>query len=357
MAEMMNFRPDWVSPPGDTIADVLKERGISPDAFAGKVGCSPREIDDLLAGKLSISLAMARKLQSELGSTVEFWISRDFKYRERVAHLSDAEVREWIGDLPLNDMIRFGWLPPVSPSQEFAACLKFFDVPDIATWRTTYAAVQQSAAFRLSPTFESRPAAVAAWLRQGELEAQNIPCKAWNGSRFESVLADVRTLTRQKDPHRFVPELTALCATAGVAVVIVRAPNGCRASGATRFLSDDIAVLQLSFRYLTDDQFWFSFFHEAAHLLLHGPDGFFVEGVEGSATREEQDANDFAEKVLIPVGRREQMLALGANSRDVIRFATQIGIAPGIVVGQLQHYRRLRRNSLNSLKRRFEWND
>jgi Zn-dependent peptidase ImmA (M78 family) len=113
--------------------------------------------------------------------------------------------------------------------------------------------------------------------------------------------------------------------------------------------------LQLSFRYLSDDQFWFSFFHEAGHLFLHGREGFFLEGMGTPATPQEQEANAFAERILVPPEWRDKMLALRTDSREVIRFARKLGIAPGIVVGQLQHYGRVKRSHLNGLKRRFTW--
>jgi HTH-type transcriptional regulator / antitoxin HigA len=355
MTETETFRPNWASPPGDTIADVLEEKELSLAAFSKRIGCSIDEAKDLLAGRLVMSVGLARKLHAELGATVEFWMSRDFHYRESVARLSGAETKDWIAELPLGDMVRFGWMRPVAAAQEVAACLSFFDVPDIGAWRAKYALLQERVAFRSSPSFESRPGAVAAWLRQGEIEARPIKCDSWNPQLLEAQLAEVRALTRQKDPAKFVPNLRGLCAAAGVAVVIVRAPNGCRASGATHFLSDSQALLQLSFRYLIDDQFWFSFFHEVGHLLLHGRDGFFLEGMGTPATRQEREASAFAERVLVPPQWRDEMLSLPTSSHEVIRFARKIGIAPGIVVGQLQFHGRVKPSHLNGLKRHFTW--
>jgi HTH-type transcriptional regulator / antitoxin HigA len=355
MTELHTFRPNWSSAPGDTIADVLEEKRLSLVLFSKHIGCSVDETKDLLAGRIAMTLSLARKLASELGSTVEFWMSRDFHYRESVARLHNAETKEWIAELPVGDMVRFGWIRPVEASREAAACLRFFDVPDIQAWHAKYASLQQNVAFRSSPSFESREGAIAAWLRQGEIEARSIRCKPWNPEAFASQLTLVRSVTRQKNPADFVQNLRDLCAPAGVAVVIVRAPNGCRASGATRFLSDRQALLQLSFRYLSDDQFWFSFFHEAGHLLLHGRNGFFLEGIGTPATPQEVEASAFAEQILVPPAWRDRMLALGSNSREVIRFARRLGISPGIVVGQLQHFDRVKRSHLNGLKRRFTW--
>lgn len=355
MASTHEFRPDWASAPGDTITNILGERQLSLNEFAKRIEQSPEYAKDLLQGRATITLAVARRLVHVLGASVEFWVSRDFQFREDVARFSAAD-KEWLNELPVGDMIKFGWLKPTPrPSEELAACLRFFDVPSVPAWRQTYASLRAMVAFRTSPSFDSRPAAVAAWLRQGEVEGEAIECSPWDPTRFHESLTSIRALTRERDPKRFIPKLRELCASGGVAVAIVQAPNGCRASGATRFLSPNKALLLLSFRFLSDDQFWFSFFHEAGHLLLHGNQGFFLEGDDTPSTTQEQEANDFAEGALVPPEFREALLGLPLNGREVIRFAHRAGISPGIVVGQLQHHGRYTYRQLNNLKRRFKW--
>jgi len=349
------FCPDWASAPGETIVDILREREISEVEFARQIGQATQDAKNLLEGRSTITIAIARQLERVLGGSVEFWVARDFQYRKDVARLHGLEEK-WLSELPLGDMIKFGWLTPVPhPSEELSACLRFFDVPDVHAWGERYGRLERMAAFRTSPSFDSRPAAVASWLRQGEIEAEIMNCNRWDAEGFRRSLSQIRSLTREKNPDRFVSELQNRCAESGVAVVVLRAPNGCRASGATRFLSSNKALLQLSFRYLTDDHFWFTFFHEAGHLLLHGVRGFFLEGADRPSTTKEQEANEFAAHNLVPAEFQPELSKLRGDSRAVIRFAMRVGISPGIVVGQLQHIGRLRRNQLNGLKRRYEW--
>jgi Zn-dependent peptidase ImmA (M78 family) len=170
-------------------------------------------------------------------------------------------------------------------------------------------------------------------------------------------LPTLRSLTRKKHPQTFIAELTEKCAECGVAVVVVRAPKGCHASGATLFLTPQKAVLMLSFRHLSEDQFWFTFFHEAGHLVLHGSESLFVEWEQSHTSKEESEANDFAGNTLVPVESQPAMLALPARAMAIIRFAQKVGVSPGIIVGQMQHRERLKRDQLNRLKRWFEWAD
>lgn len=354
------FTPDWVSPPGDTIADILAERHLSVPEFAVRIGQTVEDANDLLEGRSTITIRTARALEEVLGASVQFWMARDFRYRDDIKRLRSAD-EPWLSDLPLGDMIKFGWLTPTpTPSEEMAACLRFFDVPNVGAWQQRYAALHQVVPFRTSMSFESRPAAVAAWLRQAEIEAQKIVCGAWDVRRFELSLSEIRPLTRVKDPGQFLPKVRQLCAGSGVAVATVRSPNGCRASGAVFFASPEKAVLLLSFRYLSDDQFWFTFFHEAGHLILHASRGLFLEGVEEEGmltSTEEQEANDFAARVLVPDVYRQPLVTIAIDAHQIIRFARKIGISPGIVVGQLQHLGRIKPRQMNSLKRRYEWQD
>lgn len=359
MADNYTFEPDWASAPGDTIADILEARKFSLSEFAAQMRDTPQRMNELLRGEVMITIETARRLERVLGGSAAFWIIRESQYREDVDRLQSKNPSadaEWLSEIPLKDMIKFRWVRPISrPKDSLAECLKFFGVPTVPAWHETYRNLIENSAFRTSTLFESKVGAVAAWLRRGEIESQSINCKRWDAARFQEVLFDIRRFTRKKDPQLFIPEIVKRCAECGVAVVIVRAPSGCRASGATRFLSGSKPLMVLSFRYLSDDQLWFTFFHEAGHLFLHGKNTLFLEGLSSAPTKEEKEANDFAAEILVPAEFRVPLRILPTKAREVIKFARHVGVSPGIVVGQLQHLGRLKPNQLNTLKRRFTW--
>lgn len=355
MAATKPFCPDWASAPGGTISDVLRERRISVSDFAALIGLTTDQAADLLAGRAPITIALARRLESVLGGSVAFWMARDYRYRQQIEQ-QNPTGNEWMRELPWKDMVDFGWVRPARrESEQLAACLEFFHVPSIAAWHRQYANVEQRFSFRTSPTFQSNPAALSAWLRKGEIEAAAIECASWSAQGLTESLGSIRSLTRSKDPHEFLPVLQRLCAENGVAVAIVRAPSGCRASGATRFISKNKAMLLLSFRFLSDDQFWFSFFHEVGHLLLHSHQDLFVEGEEVASSRPEEEASEFASRILVPVEHKSELLRLRQSPFEIARFARMIGVSPGIIVGQLQHYGKIKQNHFNKLKRRYTW--
>jgi HTH-type transcriptional regulator/antitoxin HigA len=356
------FLSDWASPPGDTITELLEELNVGLDDFAEKMQLSKNAAVLLIRGQTELTQERASQLRSILGGSKQFWISREQQYRQAVRRIQDCQAAEsgksWLDEIPTKDLIKFGWINLSSnKSNNLTECLRFFEVADVQEWRAAYERAIGRTAFRTSASFDSNPGALAAWLRRSELEAEAIKCQPWNPETFREALDSIRKLTRKRNPKLFLPELISICAASGVAVVVVRTPSGCRASGSTRFMSDTKAILALSFRYLSDDHFWFTFFHEAAHLLLHQHNRLFLEGEPKQNGKEEEEANHFAANTLIPSSFQSQLLKLSLNAYAVIRFARELGISPGIVVGQLQHAGRFKHNQLNNLKTRFKWEE
>src|SRR5262249_35379537 len=261
-------------------------------------------------------------LEGAIGGSARFWMARERTYRDALRQMEGQAENDnsesWLSQLPLAEMIKWDWLPPLKTSGEKAsACLRFFGVGSIRSWSEEYQAVVGSAVLRRSPSFEPRPGAVAAWLRRGELESAGIETKPWDKAALRARLPTLRGLTRVTDPDLFVPELRKVLAECGVTVVIVRAPTGCYASGATRFVTPTKALMLLSFRYLSDDQFWFSVFHEVGHLLLHPP-RLFLDGFDMVSSPEEVEANRFAADTLLPPEHQAAMMALSLDGRAVM---------------------------------------
>jgi len=314
-------------------------------------------VSGLLSGQEQINNELAEALSRVVGSSARFWLSREQEYREALARLvtDNHDLEVWASALPLADMRRFGWIRATAGPQLIAECLSFFGVSSRERWHAKYEKAAAASAFRTSAAFDTDPAAVATWLRQGEIQAAQISCADWNPVKLRSALPGIRRLTRMKSPAQFLPELQRVCAAAGVAVVVTAAPAGCRASGAARYLDSGRPVIQLSQRYATDDQFWFTFFHEAGHLILHRRKRFFIDDPESIATHEEYEANEFAASQLLNEKQQGELQKLPTTYVAVIRFARAAGVAPGIVVGQMQHSKRIGFARLNKVRRKLDW--
>ncbi len=352
------FTPDWVSPPGSTVADLLEERGWTQQALAQRSGFTTKHISLLINGKAPITEDTAVKLERVLGSTMRFWMTREAQYREALARLEERKSlsgkAEWLQRLPIKEMARFDWIRLfANKGDQVRECLRFFGVASVDAWEKQYR--DPLVAFRASAKLPKEVGPVAAWLRQGEREAELIDCNAFDRTVFKQVLSEARQLTNEGGPDVFVPQLVKACARAGVAVVLVPAPKGCPASGATRWLSAEKALLMLSLRHKSNDHFWFSFFHEAGHLLLHGKKMLFVDVDNRVDGADEDEADSFAGSWLISSADAARLPAVPKTNQGIQAFAKQIGVAPGIVVGRMQKERLLPWTHLNGLKVRYRW--
>jgi addiction module HigA family antidote len=363
MASQRNeYAPDRVSVPGETLAEIIEDRGISQAELAERLGRPKKTVNEIMRGKAAITPETAVQLEHVLGIPAAFWNNLEGNYR---GHLAAAKDRDnlrgffwWMRRFPVAMMHKHGWIDrPADKTECVRELLRFFAVSSPEQWEQVYAVPQAS--FRKSAAFDVDTPAVAAWLRRGEIAAQAIDCRPFDRTAFVEALHDVRGLTREDNPKKFVPKLTKLCAAAGVAVAFVPETPGSRVSGATKWLSPARALIQLSLRYKSDDHLWFTFFHEAGHIVLHGKRMVFLEANGKRQGRLEEEADRFAADTLIPPVEFEKLHRLCpgpfCETGAIESFARRIGVSPGIAVGRLQHEHILDWNQGNHLKTYFEW--
>lgn len=353
------FEPSWASPPGHTIADVLRHKGIDKETLADAAGERLEVIEDLLAGRAKITKKLAQTLSEHVGANESFWLSRESQYQDDLTRrrlLVDNDVTAWLSEIPVTELINLKWVPIVQrPVDRLAAILAYFGVDSVDGWRDSYRGLASAVSFRTSPIFGSHLGAVLAWLRKGQILTEGQTTRPLSVHRLVELLPEMRALTRERSPEKFVPPLRALCNEAGVAFAVAATPKRCRASGATWITTAGTGMCLMSYRYKTDDQFWFTFFHEMGHLVLHSERSLFLEDGDEIRTSDEVEANDFAGRVLIPDEWKAVLESADKSHKGVIRLAREIGVSPGIVVGQMQHSDLLPVTWLNKLKRRLDW--
>lgn len=355
------FIPDWVSPPGDTISDLLEERDWTQAQLAERLGYTTKHVSHLINGKAPISEETALKLERVLGSTATFWLSREAQYRAHLARLDEEKrLQTWIGwleELPVRELMK----SEVIPKRRMDAknkpglvkdLLQLFGVASPEEWHSYYAGMEAS--FRRTREEQSDIGAISAWLRLGEIEAEQMDCPKFSKSRFAKAAREIRTLTILPFEES-KPKLQRLCQESGVALVLVPSISRAHVSGLARWLNPHKALIQLSLYGKTNDRFWFTFFHEAAHILLHGKQDIFLDEcdrTESLISEQEKDADRWARDFLIPP--QYDMELKGLKSKDsVTSFAQKIGIHSGIIVGRLQHDQLIEPSWMNSLKVSF----
>jgi addiction module HigA family antidote len=357
-------RPDYVFHPGETLAETLEELSMTQKQLSERTGRPLKTINEIIKGRAAITADTAIQLERATGVPASFWNSAQRRYEQFRAEQAEAAAlqreRAWLRRLPLKEVAALKWIPECpDPVEQLRALLDFFGVAGVGELERMW--LKPRAAFRQSKAFQSKPFAVAAWLRAGERAAASVPTAPFDKTKFAQALREIRRLTAKTS----VPvqhELVTLCAGCGVVVVFVPEVPGTRAYGASRWLGPEKALIQLSLRGKTDDKLWFTFFHEAGHLLKHGRKDFFIEdedcGADPATRAKEREADAFASRLLIPPEEYAELLALRPLTASKIEsFARKLGIAPGIVVGRLQHERVVTFKQFNGLKRKVRFSE
>ena len=355
----LGWKPDVPLAPGETIREILDERSISQVDFATRLGKSEKFVSQLVNGKAPLTHETAIELERVLGVPSSFWNAAEATYRDLLARqhvdVDAGEVTEWVGSFPLKDMAARGWIARESgPAEQAEELLSYFGVSSINAYREYWGSDKRLAA-RMSTAYTPETPAIAAWLRAGEREAEQIRTEPFSEARFRAVLADLRPATRLS-PAEWLPLMQERCAEAGVAVVFVQDLPKTRCYAVSWWAGRSRAIIQLGLRGKTDDQVWFSFFHEAGHLLLDDRGSSGISDLNGDSTAEDR-ANAFAADSLIPPATYAAFVAEGGrpSRADVVTFAERVGIAPSIVVGRLQRDGVIPHNWMQDLKTRLEW--
>ncbi len=355
------YRPDLVTPPGETLQEVIETMGMTKAELADRIGKTPKTVGEIIKHGAPITPSTAMELEKVLGIPSSFWNNRERRYRESLARQEERKRLEkrvgWLKSFPVSQMVKSGWIKAHKDKvEQLKELLRYFGVASPEQWKKIW--LSPETAYRKSKAFAAKPEAGSVWLRKGELQAQQIKTKPFDKEAFRSLLQHIRALT-QTAPEEFQKRVVNSCAEVGLAVVFIPPIKGAPVYGATRWLTPEKALIQLSLRGKFEDLLWFTFFHEAAHILLHGKKEIFIEG-EDSHDEREQRADRFARDLLIPPAAFRQFVKSEQyrNPAAVRAFAAQLGISAAIVVGRLQHEGLLPFSSrMNNLRRRFDFVD
>lgn len=349
--------PDRAIHPGIYLGEEIEARGMTQSELARRMERPVQVINEVVRGHKAISNETALGLERVLGTPARVWLNLQSMHDIVHARLAEEEALEaqagWLTRFPVREMVKRGWLTSGdSVADQVRALLEFFGRQSFAGWGER----QEALAFRLSPKARTDQFALHAWVRQGEIEGRAAPTEPYSEARFREALVDIRRLTTEQD---FWEPMQQLCSSAGVALVAVPEFPKTGAQGVARWLNAEKALIQINLRYRWADIFWFTFFHEACHVLEHPQKEVFVDVSRGMERDErEQDADRFAADYLISPSEWAPFATSEPHTAAKVReFASDVGIASGIVVGRLQHEKLIPHDRLNGLRRRLKFID
>ncbi len=350
----IKYARELLTKPGDTILETIEYIKMSQVELADRMGRTPSKVNDLISGKEPITVVTAFQLEKVLRIDAQFWLNREMIYREKLARIEHDEAleecKEWLKMQPIKELKECGYIRTEKAGAAMAEeCLKFYGVATPVQWESLYINQFVSARFRKSKAHESSIGGLAAWLRIGEIEARKLKLNSYSKDTFKKNLLEIRNLVRHH-PEDFASRLQHYCLDSGVGLIYTICIPKAPISGVARWIGGN-PIIQLTDRYKSNDHFWFTFFHEAGHILCHGKKDVFIEDLDEfeADPQKEIEADDFANKYLLP-GDVTTELPNEITEKDIRQIARKYNTHPAIVLGRLQHLNILSYSFGTSLK-------
>lgn len=350
--ENNEFVPTIAIPPGETIRENMDFLGMNQKELATRLGITEKHLSNILNGNASITYETALKLELVIGPSAQFWMNLETHYQLDKARLtkqddinSDFKI---LNEIPYKKMSEHGWLENTKDrTQRVLNCRIFFGVANLSSIEPSYVA-----RFKKHNHIKGiSDLGILAWIRKAELDGLSVEVGKFSKSYLKKLIPTFRKLTL-KDPAEFYPEMKKLCAKCGVVLELVEALPKTYICGAT-ILKNDKAILALSVRGKRADIFWFTFFHELAHLIKHSDQELHINYEKET---EECEADMLASNYLIPDKLYEKFIKEYdyKDKMSIIRYSKNIGIAACILVGRLLHDKLIKYTDYSDLRPSFE---
>lgn len=333
------FTPVIAIPPGETIKENMEFLGMNQEELAARLGITTKHLSNIINGNAPITYETALRLENVIGPSAEFWMELETQYQldkariEKEQELSiDLEI---IKEIPYNKMSKYGWVPETSDRKERVKNSRdFFGVANLGLIKSSYAVMFRKQKLK----HEISDLSVLAWLRKAEIKGNSIEVSEFNKAKLKNLIPTFRSLTL-KTPEEFYPEMKKLCAGCGIVLTLVHDLPKTYICGATIWRNNR-AILALSVRGKRADIFWFTFFHELAHLINHSKKEFHISYENDNM---EDEADLLASDYLIPDKLYNKFIEEYnySNKLEIIKYASDIKISPCILVGRLLHDKKL----------------
>jgi addiction module HigA family antidote len=300
----LKFVPPVAFHPGETLSEKLKEMGMSVKEFAVRTSKPEKTIFAIINGSSSITSDMAVAFEIVTRVPAHFWLNKQRSYDEYVARTRREaiiqEAQEWAASFPLARMVELGWIEPYeSVPDTVQALFDFFQVSTVKAWQDYYYNQKLKVAFSISLNHVKEPHAISAWLRQGERQAEKMTVESFSAKQLKSAIPSMKAIMASESTD-FADQLKDLCRTLGIKLIFTPCLPKTPIKGSTRWINGTPCI-QLSDCHGKYDLFWFPFFHEIGHILLHGKKDVFLEDIEYASLEKdkEKEADEFAAKILL----------------------------------------------------------
>lgn len=345
------YPPYNVCHPGEILFDELEARNMSQSDFAEIVDRPLKTINEIIKGKKTITAETANAIAAVLGTSSEMWLGLQSEYdlfiskQKQGKRHDDVKIRAELYSLfPVRELVKRNWIKKNSDVDLLKKELfSLFSISNISEWQE-----ECLVNFKKSDYGETNDSYINSWIELGKKIARDVGCSSYNKKKLEAFAEKAKYFSVDKDGiERIVDELRGI----GVRLVFLPHFSKTRVDGASLWVNNKPIIL-MSLRYDRIDNFYFTLLHEIGHILLHQDNDvncFYddLSEVNKSTNRVEKEANEFAQKFLVP----NELISYFKNfktvkAKSVKEKSDEINIHPGIIIGNLQYHNILSYNQL-----------
>lgn len=344
-----DIRPNYAVKPGEILADYIEESGWTQKEVALRAGISEKHLSRIINGFAAVSVDVSERLAVVFGTKPDLWIKLQNAYQEQADYLKKTQEleseKEWLDVIPVKWLEKHNLIHTVpGAGQKVFECLKFFAVTSVSAWKEIFP--QKGYILRAAKDRPADVGAVAALIRTLEIETDAARTEDFSLEKLRQAIPRLRQLTTIQSPAEFKPQIEKILSDCGIFVLFMPFPPKAPVFAITIKRRSSYAMA-FSGRYQTDDQFWFSLFHEIGHII-------HKHNMENGSDAQEKEANTYASSILVP--KLNEYLDVSMTKERVLSISKEIGIAPGILVGQLQHCKKIKPNYpwANEMKVRYQ---
>lgn len=350
---------DLIIHPGETIADVLEERGITQAELAARTGVTPAYVSNVIAGKKDISAKFAFALEYALGVPKSFWLNLQANYDAELLEISEEETiteeeriaREALKDI-VKELRKKGKLPVGEKKDASILSLrKVLQISNIANLKS----IAPAGAFRMANQ-SVNPYVLGAWIRMCQIAADNRSIQTqFDKAKIDDLILEIKSTMLDRKSNIQV-ELRNVLGKYGIDFSVVRNFRGAPVHGYISQKTDGTYQMVLTIRGAYADIFWFSLFHELGHIINGdiGKTSKFID--DGSDVEKEKAADLFASDKLLNPEEYQQFIKTGNfHISSIQKFASQQEVMPYIVIGRLQKEKLLDYRYYSEYKLRYKW--
>ncbi len=308
--------------PGDILEEKLEEMGMDVNEFARRIGYTPKTVNEILKGKCRVSTEVALNLEYVTDISAEEWLTMQRMYEEDLMRKKMRESLKnqslWRSDFPLPELAPRNWIADMDNKDDnVSPILQFFRVSSPKAWKDYYLSADLKVAFRISLSEAQDPYAASVWLRRGEILAEAIPMEKQNEKKLRSAVkkalpqfielaktyGDQSTQGAPGEIDEGMLKLQELGLSLGIKILYVQNFKSAPIHGMSRWYRH-IPIIQLHDRFEDRKAFWFTFFYELSHIILHGKKDIFIKNAyHGNKNpQKEEEADLFAQKCMADAG-------------------------------------------------------